>query len=110
MESASVPELSNVMDVSSDLESPEPVFNLRPGRMCVSDLDDISQPTGRAEGIAYRSLLQGFITYDEFLTLVHNLRDLYSIFRTDNLEHSLQVLAFMAVQRRFCQISAFIRG
>ena len=62
------------MDVSSDLEPPEPVFNLRSGRMCIiSDLDDISQPIGRAEEKAYRSLLQGFITYDELMTVVCNL-------------------------------------
>ena len=80
-ESESAPELSSVMDVSSDVEY---------SRCSILDQDEIvfpilktsiSQPSGTAEGLAYRSLLQGFITHDELVTLVSQLRtyrrDLY---------------------------------
>ena len=53
-------EISTVLDVSSDIEYPEPVFDLRSGRVQVLDFAEISQPAGRAESIACSSLLQGF--------------------------------------------------
>ena len=79
-ESESAPELSSVMDVSSDVEySRCSILDQDENR--ISDLEDISQPSGTAEGLAYRSLLQGFITHDELVTLVSQLRtyrrDLY---------------------------------
>ena len=60
-------EISTVLDVSSDIEYPEPVFDLRSGRVQVLDFAEISQTVGRAETIAYSSLLQGSITYDDLM-------------------------------------------
>ena len=59
-----------VLDISSDLETSEPIFDLRRGRDCVSDLRLLSPPNGSAENLAYQSLVQGYISYDEFMQLV----------------------------------------
>ena len=66
-------EISTVLDVSSDIEYPEPVFDLRSGRVQVLDFAEISQTVGRAETIAYSSLLQGSITYDDLMGVICNL-------------------------------------
>ena len=64
-------EISTVLDVSC--EYPESVFDLRSGRLQVLDFAEISQPAGRAESIAYSSLLQAFIAYDDLMGVVCNL-------------------------------------
>ena len=66
-------EISTVLDVSSDIEYPEPVFDLRSNQVQVLDFAEISQPVGRAESIAYSSLLQAFIAYDDLMGVVCNL-------------------------------------
>ena len=62
-----------VLDISSDLETSEPIFDLRRGRACVSDLQLLSPPNGSAESLAYQSLVQGYISYDELMQLVGHL-------------------------------------
>ena len=43
-------EESSILDVSSDLEYPEPVFDLRLGRTYLADWERLPSPVGRAEG------------------------------------------------------------
>ena len=66
-------EISTVLDVSSDIEYPEPVFDLRSNQVQVLDFAEISQPVGRAESTAYSLLLQGSITYDDLMGVICNL-------------------------------------
>ena len=66
-------EESSILDISSDLEYPEPVFDFRLGRTYVIDWERLSSPVGRAEGIAYRAACQGSVTYDDLMHLVCSL-------------------------------------
>ena len=68
-------ETTNVMDVSSDLEAPEPIFDLRRGSMCISDLNTLALPDSPAEWMSYSAIRAGHISYDDLLTLVCSFPD-----------------------------------
>ena len=70
------PDESNILVISSessDLEYPEPGFDLRLGRVHVADWERFSPPVGIAESIACRATCQGLVIYDDLLSLVSNL-------------------------------------
>ena len=91
-----------VLDISSDLETSEPIFDLRRGRDCVSDLRLLSPPNGSAENLAYQSLVQGYISYDELMQLVSHLP-------TSDLSDR-PIFNVHGVRRLLCPISTLTHG
>ena len=68
-------ETTSIMDVSSDLETPEPIFDLRRGNMCISDLSFLAAPESPVEWMSYSAIRAGHISYEDLLALVCSFPD-----------------------------------